>query len=957
MTTSGGWRSCRTSQVATSWAGILSARSTRRQRGLKSGNRNSKPPPKLAAILLPWINEEQLLDSSTDRPTLRDIIEVETRDGDELVTKILLLEDHSEILAQWETYVETQWLPWATLDRMHQRIQKQYAKLFSIYQRQKTLGEDYEIVLSLGYLTWCAKNCEVKTHVVTAQAALTFDDVRGIVRVGAASDGARLTLEQDMLEVDDRPQVDDIEAELRDSEFIMWDGQTIPDILRGWVNRLSAEGEYTDSLSCSTAPQSKPVVSWAPALVMRRRNDRTILRRIKDLISKFEAGSPPSLGIEHLVAVIENRAPANGDEGANEPTTPTQPSELFLPLATNDEQRLIVEKIDRSQGVLVQGPPGTGKSHTIANLLCHLLAIGRRVLVTSHTARALEVLRDKLPPEIATLCVQLLGNDLTALQGLENSVREITERYHDRNEERSGKRIAELDKALDEARRTSARCQQMVRSIREADTFDHEAMYGGYRGTAQAIAQQIHAREPSFKWIVGLVDADSAVPLSNDEAIRLLDLEAMVDDTMLAAVSKTRPRIDEMPEPRTFSTTVQTLSETKARCDALRIPDDAALVSRLTDLSDDAFAEAHSRVTAAAHAALALDSAERWLHDCRADLMARKAHTWAALLSATALHLSRIGDRVQWATEREMRVLDDIDEVALLADAKALLAHFQSGKSLGFGPFRPAVVKRAQYILRNVMISGTPCTTQHAVEELCILLEVKRELQNLSRLWAHVASPPALTIALQVAYFYGLREQLAAAMELQGLVEQMDATWRSFGNPQPLWSNISESRRVVEIFEFAAAVRAWNRAKKPLDFLARSLRQLAADGDAHEVTQMLANAVQGLDPDDYKTAYDYFIAHHCGVGGSPEGYEITRVSAAAPKLLQYIISPTADRLEPPAAPRQSVRSVALGPPRQMHGCSVSRHPAEKVRLVRILEIERCKADERKCLTSLASEKA
>ena len=29
------------------------------------------------------------------------------------------------------------------------------------------------------------------------------------------------------------------------------------------------------------------------------------------------------------------------------------------------------------------GPPGTGKSHTIANVICHYLAKGRRVLVTS----------------------------------------------------------------------------------------------------------------------------------------------------------------------------------------------------------------------------------------------------------------------------------------------------------------------------------------------------------------------------------------------------------------------------------------------------------------------------------------------------------------------------------------------------------------------------------------------
>jgi very-short-patch-repair endonuclease len=44
----------------------------------------------------------------------------------------------------------------------------------------------------------------------------------------------------------------------------------------------------------------------------------------------------------------------------------------------------------------VQGPPGTGKSLTIANLACHLLATGKRVLITSQKDKALEVVDELL---------------------------------------------------------------------------------------------------------------------------------------------------------------------------------------------------------------------------------------------------------------------------------------------------------------------------------------------------------------------------------------------------------------------------------------------------------------------------------------------------------------------------------------------------------------------------------
>ena len=61
---------------------------------------------------------------------------------------------------------------------------------------------------------------------------------------------------------------------------------------------------------------------------------------------------------------------------------------------------LSIVLIRTKNGVLVQGPPGTGKSQTIANLICHLLALGKKVLVTSHAARALTVLKNKIPEEI-----------------------------------------------------------------------------------------------------------------------------------------------------------------------------------------------------------------------------------------------------------------------------------------------------------------------------------------------------------------------------------------------------------------------------------------------------------------------------------------------------------------------------------------------------------------------------
>ncbi len=77
--------------------------------------------------------------------------------------------------------------------------------------------------------------------------------------------------------------------------------------------------------------------------------------------------------------------------------------DVFFPKPFNDDQVAIVARLSKVDGLVVQGPPGTGKTHTIANLICHALALGQRVLVVSRGEAALSVLRDQLPEKVRPL--------------------------------------------------------------------------------------------------------------------------------------------------------------------------------------------------------------------------------------------------------------------------------------------------------------------------------------------------------------------------------------------------------------------------------------------------------------------------------------------------------------------------------------------------------------------------
>lgn len=68
----------------------------------------------------------------------------------------------------------------------------------------------------------------------------------------------------------------------------------------------------------------------------------------------------------------------------------------ITPLSLSDSQEQVIKNIENSKFVAVQGPPGTGKSQTIVNLVAHLVANGKTVLVASRMDKAVDVVADRL---------------------------------------------------------------------------------------------------------------------------------------------------------------------------------------------------------------------------------------------------------------------------------------------------------------------------------------------------------------------------------------------------------------------------------------------------------------------------------------------------------------------------------------------------------------------------------
>jgi len=216
-----------------------------------------------------------------------------------------------------------------------------------------------------------------------------------------------------------------------------------------------------------------------------------------------------------LLKIVGLDPPPEADERAETFEPGDEPEEVLLSKPANPEQIRIAVRLERDGCVLVQGPPGTGKTHTIANLIGHLLAQGQSVLVTSHTTKALRVLRDHVVEKLRPLTVSVLESDIESRNQLEGSVSTIIERLTTGN-----------PKKLDaEAEQLAAQRKELLAQLRKhrQELFDaradeyKELVFGKTKLSPSDAARKVAAEAQTHGWIPSPVQPGAALPLSTPE--------------------------------------------------------------------------------------------------------------------------------------------------------------------------------------------------------------------------------------------------------------------------------------------------------------------------------------------------------------------------------------------------------------------------------------------------------
>ena len=93
--------------------------------------------------------------------------------------------------------------------------------------------------------------------------------------------------------------------------------------------------------------------------------------------------------------------------------------DLFLPLPADSSQIAAVVASAKGRDFVLDGPPGTGKSQTIANMIAHNLALGRRVLFVAEKKAALDVVHRRLEAHgLGEFCLELHSSKTSKLDFL-----------------------------------------------------------------------------------------------------------------------------------------------------------------------------------------------------------------------------------------------------------------------------------------------------------------------------------------------------------------------------------------------------------------------------------------------------------------------------------------------------------------------------------------------------------
>ena len=439
-------------------------------------------------------------------------------------------------------------LEWVKTEIPARASMKLFESLYALYGRIDREAERVDLVLGDGILSWRRPDGAIYHPILLQRLQLQFDASVPEFTLSEADHPVELysALFQSMNDVDGRA-IGRCREELEAGGFHPLINGSTSGFLKRLVVQLSPRGEFLDD-HAPDADLNDPCIGRDPLLFLRART-LGFAAAIEGILADLRTREDLPWS---LLNIVGEESPISDAPDANPSSNGASQAdgEVLLSKPANPEQIRIAQQLEENGGVLVQGPPGTGKTHTIGNLVGHLLAQGKSVLVTSHTTKALRMVRHHIVPELRPLCVSVLESDLDSRKQLESAVGSIAERLSRADAGSLEVQAKKLEsERLDILKKLDVIQNQL--SEARADEYREISIAGKSWAPADA-ARQVVLEKEAHGWIPGPVAAVAPLPLSPGELADLYRTGVSISRDDENELSAHLPELHDLPSAEEF---------------------------------------------------------------------------------------------------------------------------------------------------------------------------------------------------------------------------------------------------------------------------------------------------------------------------------------------------------------------------------------------------------------------
>ncbi|MCB9073038.1 MAG: AAA family ATPase [Bdellovibrionaceae bacterium] len=603
-----------------------------------------------------------------------------------------------------------------------------FSDLFKLHGQLQRESERYQLYLADGHLVWNSAIEPVDHPIVLKKVELEFDSsvpeftiretdespelYTNLLRHHELEGGAILACKDRLEETEPHP---------------LANGRTA-DFLKFFIQRFFQDGQFCESRTETGG--THPLLYRDPVLFLgtRAQGFAEALDKLIDALPTV-ATLPEALlrivGVDEKVSPISTRslAPSEVVVDSERPKI-----DFLLTKPANKEQERVIEQLEQTGSVLVQGPPGTGKSHTIANVIGHLLASGKTVLVSSHTSKALKVVRDKVAEPLQPLCVSVLGNDLESKSQLEESINGIVS-YLSRTDLQSlNKEIEQLSDRRQQVSQMLEKLEVKALDIRKGEYADI-VVFGEGIPPSEA-ARRVCELDAEHGWLPLPLKSGAPIPLTDEELFELLGTDKILSVEDVKCLAEGLPDLSKALSPLE-------LKELTTNLKSVDVP----LANRFADHWSHSGQNPESLDLLASNLKKSLEifTANSWIQRVVEDskLGKERIQPWLNLIDLVESTNQQIAQRSELILKHGPQLSVEAS-VELIGSCRDVLEHLRSGKSLNF--FSTVFKSSWKTIMTNTKVDeGHPSKIEH-FEAILAFMESYQLRKELMRRWERQVS-------------------------------------------------------------------------------------------------------------------------------------------------------------------------------------------------------------------------